>query len=341
MAVALLVILSGADLFTNGVEWVGEGFGLSEGAVGSVLAAIGTALPETVLPFIAILGGGGAGEAIGTGAILGAPFMLATLAMFVVGAALFVFARNGRRETSAHPSTGVVRQDLSFFLVMYGLAVIAGLVDVRPLDWGLAIVLLAGYVVYVRRHFMAPAEAEVEAEAHGAIEPLRLRSLGRRLLRRGPASGIPAVWESIGQTAVGLVFIVGGAKVFVVGMETAATAFRVPHLVFALLVAPVATELPETFNSALWLRRGKDTLAVGNVTGALVFQSTFPVTIGLLFTPWRLADDTFGLVAAFVALVAALIVYLTIRLRGRLVGWLLLGQGLLYAAYVAYVVISR
>lgn len=341
MAVALVVILTGAELFTNGVEWVGEALGLSEGAVGSVLAAIGTALPETVLPFIAILAGGGAGKEIGTGAILGAPFMLATLAMFVAGVALLVFARGGRRDTAAHPVTGVVRQDLSFFLVMYGLAVLAGLVDIRPLDWALVPVLLGGYVLYVRRHFRAPAEAEVEAEATGAIEQLRLRALLRWAVRRGPATGMPPAWQSVAQTLVGLAFIVGGARAFVAGMETAATAFHVPHLVFALLVAPVATELPETFNSALWLRRGKDTLAVGNVTGALVFQSTFPVTIGLLFTPWRLVDDRFGLVSAFVALAAGLVVYATIRLRGRLAAWLLLGQGALYAAYVAYVVVAR
>ena len=57
LVVSLLVILAGAELFTNGVEWVGEGFGLSEGAVGWVLAAVGTALPETILPIIAILRG--------------------------------------------------------------------------------------------------------------------------------------------------------------------------------------------------------------------------------------------------------------------------------------------
>src|SRR3989441_11197745 len=85
---ALVVILLGAELFTNGVEWVGENFGLSEGAVGSVLAAVGTALPETILPLVAILlGSHEVGKEIGVGAILGAPFMLGTLAMFVTGVA--------------------------------------------------------------------------------------------------------------------------------------------------------------------------------------------------------------------------------------------------------------
>ncbi len=73
-------------LFTNAIEHLGEKLNLSEGAVGSVLAAVGTALPETILPLVAIVGayvtGSNieAGQEIGIGAILGAPFMLGTLA---------------------------------------------------------------------------------------------------------------------------------------------------------------------------------------------------------------------------------------------------------------------
>jgi cation:H+ antiporter len=88
LILALVVILGAADLFTNGIEWIGERFGLSEGAVGSVLAAVGTALPETLLPLVAILLGRSGGEDIGIGAILGAPFMLSTLAMFVLAVAV-------------------------------------------------------------------------------------------------------------------------------------------------------------------------------------------------------------------------------------------------------------
>src|SRR4026207_2451504 len=87
---ALVVILLAAELFTNGIEWFGHKLNLAEGAVGSVLAAVGTALPETMIPLIAILLAGTradseSGHAIGVGAILGAPFMLSTLAMFVTG----------------------------------------------------------------------------------------------------------------------------------------------------------------------------------------------------------------------------------------------------------------
>src|SRR6476469_10498771 len=167
LVIALGVILAGAELFTNGVEWVGEGFGLSEGAVGSVLAAIGTALPETLLPIVAILSGHEAGDEIGIGAILGAPFMLTTLAMVVIGTAVLFYARGGRRSVDLDIDRRVIQQDLGYFLVMYALAMIAGLLHVRVFDVGLAIVLVVGYAYYVRRHFQAP---EGEAGAEDAAE---------------------------------------------------------------------------------------------------------------------------------------------------------------------------
>ena len=112
LVASLVVILAGAELFTNGIEWVGEGFGLSEGAVGSVLAAVGTALPETLLPIVAILSGHSAGDEIGIGAILGAPFMLTTLAMFVLGVTVVVMSRRGKRSSTLEHDPGVFVQDL-------------------------------------------------------------------------------------------------------------------------------------------------------------------------------------------------------------------------------------
>jgi cation:H+ antiporter len=333
---SLLVILGGAELFTNGVEWVGEGFGLSEGAVGSVLAAVGTALPETILPIIAIFSGHAAGEEIGIGAILGAPLMLTTLAMFVIAVAVFVYARRNGRSLELEGDRGVLRQDLGYFLAMYALAMVAGLIHVDALHWGLAIVLVVGYVFYVRRHFTAPGERELELEAQTEIKPLYLWSLLRRLRPGLPAwSADPRRWPSMTQVAVALVLIVGGARLFVLAVGVIADRLGVSHLVFALLVAPFATELPEKFNSVIWVRRRKDTLALGNMTGAMVFQSSFPVTVGLLLTPWHLAHE--ALVAAVIALAAGSVLYLTIRIRHRFTAPLLLLQGVFYAAYVTYV----
>jgi cation:H+ antiporter len=336
LAVSFVVILVGAELFTNGVEWIGEGFGLSEGAVGSVLAAVGTALPETLLPLVAILSGHGAGEDIGTGAILGAPFMLTTLAMVVIGIAVMVSARGGRRSLELDVDAAVMRQDLGYFLVMYSLAMVAGLWHAKWFDYSLAVVLVVGYGYYVRRHFQSPGERDAEEEVQNEIKALYLWTLLSRF-RRGLAAWTKdtSTAAPFVQVTLALGCIIGGARLFIWAVDIVGTRFHVPPLAFALLVAPVATELPEKFNSVLWVRRRKDTLALGNMTGAMVFQSSFPVTIGLVLTPWHLAHE--ALVAALIALAAGSVLWLQIRLRERLTGPLLLLQGIFYVGYVSYV----
>src|SRR3954466_11726909 len=339
LVLALGVILGGSELFTNGIEWIGEGYGLSEGAVGSVLAAVGTALPETVLPLIAILFGAEAGDQIGVGAILGSPFMLSTLAMCLLGASVLLYSRQGRRARRISVGSRVPILDLSVFLVLYSMAIVAGILHVKALNVALAIVLVVAYGFYVRRHFTRETRETRERSGEPEVEPEALKPLhlGRPRAARGP-DGAPPPWLAIVQAVVGLGVIVGGAKVFVSSVTSIADDLHVSHLAFALLVAPVATELPEVFNAAgIWSRAGKDTLAVGNITGALVFQSVFPVAIGLVLTPWHLTTDS--LIAAFVALGAAGFLLATLLVRGGLSARLLLAQGVLYVAYVTYVLV--
>jgi cation:H+ antiporter len=342
LVVALVAILFSAELFTNGVEWIGANLGLSEGAVGSVLAAVGTALPETLLPLVAIIVGRETGKEIGIGAILGAPFMLSTLAMFVVGIAVLILARGGRRSTDLMGDRRVLLQDLGYFLVMYALALVAGLFHPKWFKWLLAAALMVGYVFYVKRHFESPAKRVEEAEATGEVKPLYLRRWIRRLERKPVENPTPPpTWASITQTLMALVGIIGGARVFVLGIDRIATTFQVPPLALALLIAPIATELPEKFNSVIWVRRRKDTLALGNLTGAMVFQSSFPVMIGLLLTPWRFSgpENVDSLVAALVALAAGSVLWLTVKVRGRLGARLLLAQGAFFAGYVVFVLV--
>ncbi|MEA2554746.1 MAG: cation:H+ antiporter [Actinomycetota bacterium] len=336
LALSLAVILAGAELFTNGIEWIGERFGLSEGAVGSVLAAVGTALPETILPLVAIISGHASGDEIGTGAILGAPFMLTTLAMVVIAVTVLITGRGGRRPLDLEIDKGVIRQDLGYFLVMYALAVIAGLLHIKIVDYAFAGVLVVGYGYYVRRHFAAPGEDAGETEAGGEIKELYLwRWLGFVRKDQGSWTTDASAAMPFVQVAIALGLIVGGAELFIGGVSMVADAFGVSPLAFSLLVAPLATELPEKFNSVLWVRRRKDTLAMGNMTGAMVFQSSFPVSIGLVLTPWELTGT--ALVAACTALVAGGVLWLTLRIRGRLSARLLLLQGVFYVGYVGYV----
>ncbi len=126
--------------------------------------------------------------------------------------------------------------------------------------------------------------------------------------------GLPAV---LGQVLLALVLILVGAYVFVEATQRMALVGGIPPLVFALVVAPVATELPEKLNSVIWMRRGKDTLALGNISGAMVFQATVPVWLGILLTEWHFGAELAGraaLVSAAIALGSALVFFIALRL---------------------------
>ncbi len=320
LLIALAVILASAELFTNGVEWFGRRYELGEGAVGSVLAAVGTALPETLVPIIAIvLTGGAASRDIGVGAILGAPFMLSSLAMVVTGAAVVIFAWRGRRSTDVTVNEKVTRRDLSHFLIAYGLAMAAGLIRLRPLHWALAAALLVFYAYYVWETMHS------EGDLGEDLKPL--------YFHRHPV--MPHRYRIFLQIGIAILGIVLGAEVFVHAVATLSESLGAAPLVVSLLITPIATELPEKFNSVLWIRQRKDTLALGNITGAMVFQSTFPVSVGLLFTGWALTAT--GLVSGVLALISGLVFYLTLRVRHRLTWWSLGGAGSMYFVYLVYV----
>ena len=289
---SFFIILAGAELFTNGIEWFGRKLGLAEGAVGSVLAAVGTALPETMIPIIAILFAGQEhSDEIGVGAILGAPFMLATLAMFVTGLAVVIQARHRPAGDVMPVDTKVLGADMRTFVITYGLAIAAAVVLPSEPTWPkllVAIGLLLIYAWYVKGHF----EADPSVDA-GDLAPLRFHLFDRR--RTVAAAGAPRLRVVNFQVLFALGLIVLGAVEFVDAVGHLARSVGVSEVLLALVVAPIATELPEKFNSIIWIRQGKDTLAMGNITGAMVFQSAIPVSVALIFAPekWVAAEGSY------------------------------------------------
>jgi cation:H+ antiporter len=336
LAIAFLVILLGAELFTNGIEWFGRKLELAEGAVGSVLAAVGTALPETMIPLIAILFTGSEGSSeVGIGAILGAPFMLATLAMFVTGVAVLLVARRRPEGDTMLVDTAVLAHDMRFFVVAYLVAILVAFVPVGVVwpRWLAAAGLLVIYGFYVREHLGADGEG-----GDPDLAPLRLHQLDRG----GPAHPEPPRLRIVTiQVVAALVLIVVGAYAFVGSVESIARSLGVDQALLALVIAPIATELPEKFNSVIWVRQRKDTLAMGNITGAMVFQSAIPTVIALVFAAdhWAVTGDSLlAFASAGIAFLSAGAVFVPMARTGRLRGRGLLVGGLFYVLYVGLVV---
>ncbi|HEY2705631.1 MAG TPA: sodium:calcium antiporter [Candidatus Dormibacteraeota bacterium] len=309
----LLLIVVAAELFTNAVEWAGFRLGLAAGATGSLLAALGTALPETTVPLVAIIRGGADADAVAVGAIVGAPFLLLTLGVAITGAA--VAAR--RRDPHLHPDMGQLRRDLGTFLAGFGVLLIA-----IALPHGVRIALAVGLVLLYARHVRATLSGSDPATEQP--EALHIR-------RRSECPSGPAIAVQLG---IAVAMLIAGAELFVRAVEQTGHAFHISPLLLAVVVVPVATELPEMFNSVLWVRSGDDGLAAGNVLGATAFQACLPGALGLAFTDWT--PGPLGLVNGILTLLAGLYT-LGLLHDGRTRGSLLMLSALPWAGYLVLV----
>ena len=325
LLVNLFIILLSAEGFTNSIEVFGRKFNMSQAVVGSILAAVGTALPETILPAVAIfLGAKETAHEIGVGAILGAPFMLSTLAFFLVGLTALITFLKKKRKFVINVETKTLKRDLTFFLLMFSSSVFLPLLFGRTFDVIIAIALVFGYFFYV---FMT---VRGESKKVGHCEPLLLLKLKMKL---GFKKNLKeSKYLIILQIIISLIIMVVGSKGFVNNLEVISKGYGMNPLLFALIFAPIATELPEKFNSITWTFKGKDALAMGNITGAMVFQATFPVSVGLLFTDWKLTP--MAMFSAVIAITSALVVLTELTFRKKVSPYSILFGGILYIIYI-------
>lgn len=319
LILSLGMILFAAKIFTNGVEWLGVRLKLTEGAVGSILAAVGTAMPESLIPLIAFLFGKGLEQQhIGIGAIIGAPFMLSTLAFFISGLVVVLEARQRLDFPFLIVDERVVRRDLAFFFVGYSLGIGAAFINNELLENLIAVFLLAWYCFYVWLTLRIGHTTGHDSELH----PLYFSSSRRN----------PRLLLIIIQVLFALLVLIAGADLFVDNVEAIAKMIGIPSFILSLIIAPIATELPEKFNSIIWLTQKKDTLAIGNITGAMVFQSVVLPSIGILFTDWHFVFGS--LVPVLLTYVSAGLVFLSLATLKKLNAYALLTGGLFYVIFL-------
>jgi cation:H+ antiporter len=327
LAISFAVILAGALLFTNAVEWIGHRLQLGEGAVGSILAAVGTAMPETLISIVALLGTKEGGDDVAIGAIVGAPFLLATLAMGLVGLFAYLYREKREQGMSLRVHRPTLERDLLFFLGFFALAL--------ALSWGappalripVGVLCLLAYPLYIAQTLRGAGPVQDE----DTLEPLIFeRRQGRRT--------DPALALCVIQLLVGLGAMVGGAHLFVEELLKIAKSLGVEAVVLALILAPLATELPEKVNSFFWVREGKDSLALGNISGAMVFQSMIPVGIGLLFTDWELSGN--AALSIGLGLAGGLLAYATLHRGNRYTLPAVITWFALYASFIVVVAVG-
>jgi cation:H+ antiporter len=320
---AAVAIYVACEYFVNGVEWVGRKLAVSQHATGSILAAFGTALPESAVTLVAVAFGATAAQKdIGVGAALGGPLVLATIAYATVGITLLACRQKLPHSAAVRDEFQHLSRDQGWFLVIFLVKVGLGLVVFAWKPW-LGVFFLLAYAAYFWKEMSGGPGFD-----EGAPEPLKL----------APRHAVPPTWAALAQTLAALVLIFAASRFFVVQLDVLGPQLGLRPQLVALLFSPVATELPETLNAVIWVRQGKHRLALANISGAMMIQATVPSALGIFFTPW-LFDESL-IVAAGITL-AAILVMFTVFHRGITSRLLLASMALLYAVFMAWVIMRQ
>ena len=134
-----------------------------------------------------------------------------------------------------------------------------------------------------------------------------------------------------------LVVVALAAQLFVHQLESVGELFGLSPVLAALLLSPVATEMPELMNVLIWVRQGKNRLALANISGAMMIQGTIPKAFCLLFTPWLL--DGVMMASSLVTLLAVGLLWWGFR-KGAMTAWRLALVGLLYLGFFGWLLVS-
>jgi len=315
LLLAIIVIYYSCELFVNGIEWIGLKFNIAQSAIGTVLAAFGTALPESVVTFVAVAFNGTSEQKdIGVGAAMGGPLVLGTIAYAVAGLCIIIFRK--KRELGAEidiDSTKLCNDQLWFlsifiFKVLLGLLVFNG----KSLT---ALFFLVAYAFYFYKEMRVECTLMPEE-----LEPLKFQ----------PHQAAPATSWIIAQTLFSLILISASSNLFVKNLEIISSLWHVPPHVASLLLSPLATELPEILNAVIWVRQGKETLALGNISGSMMIQATVPSALGIYFTPWLF--DKYLLMAGGLTLISIIYLLVTLK-RNKLSPHRLVYAGLFYLIF--------
>lgn len=335
-AILILILLSfiigACVLFTNSIEYCGKKYGLGDSAIGGVLAAIGTALPETIVPIVAIVGAIfsnnniSVGEDVALGAVLGSPFLLSTIAFFVTGLSVIVCSTLKKRECKLCSNPIVLIRDLKYFFISYSVAVSCSFIPSKIIKAIIALLLITYYCFYVKRTLRKDFGIDCESEDINEL------IFSKKICKNNDCNYI----FMFGQIIFSLTLLILSAHFFVKEIIYFSNVLHIHPIVMSLLLAPIATELPECFNSVIWTGQSKDTLSISNITGALVFQSCIPAAIGILFTPWKF--DKPALISVMLVYVSLILVYITsIKNKGQITPYNLIFCGIFYAIYIFYV----
>jgi cation:H+ antiporter len=296
----LCLLVLGGELLVYGASKIAIIFGVKPIVIGLTVVAFGTSMPEAFVSALSTMSGK---NDIAIANVVGSNIFnfLFILGLAAVVKPLKVERQSVRREVPFIIATSV----LAWFLCVDG--------EMGRLDGMILLILFAVFL------FVCVKSAISEDSDDN---PSKVR--GNR-------------FKQIALVLSSLVILVVGAKLLLSGSVSIARHLGVSELLIGLTIIAAGTSLPELATSVMASIRGKDDIAVGNVTGSNIFNIGFILGISAIIHP--LSVSNLMLKRDIVVMIVVSLLALPILKSGfkvsRMEGCFLV---IAYVAYTAYLI---
>lgn len=319
LAVGLVLIIKGGDIFVDAAVAVARSLGVPEIIVGATVVSIGTTLPEIITSTASVVKGMAAGDAALTAgynslAVGNAVGSMMCNAGLILG--ITILARPPRAGKGFSPK-GLFLLATTALLAVFSLS--GGAISIAE-----GIVLLVLFVVFTGLNVY-------EASRPGTLSPALVGRDSGAAVRRG-IKGKDIAFFILGAAAIAF-----GAILLIDNAQSLCLEAGIPQQLIGITVVAVGTSLPELATALTSLKKGASDIGLGNVIGANVINATLILGLITCITGSALEIDA---ITKNVAVWVSLAITAALVLPSLLTGKTYRAQGLimlaLYLGFILY-----
>jgi len=270
-------LIFGADFIVNQSERIALRFNISEFVIGSTLIALGTSLPEMATSIAASLEGK---PEIAIANAVGSNILNITLVLAVI----FIITKRfiPERDFFAKDSIWALMPILMFLLMA-----IDGVIN--TFDAVLLIILMIAYLLFLIQDSKGLGTDNLEEDSKEPFSWLR----------------------SIALLSLGFMFVITGAHFAVDSASSIAKSFGVSEWIIGVILISFGTSLPELVVSVSAALKGKVEMAIGNIIGSNLANTTMVIGGAALVGDLHINLDKYVFDLALMTAATIMLIYIT------------------------------
>lgn len=281
--ISMALLIWGANLLVRESEQIAIKFHISEFIIGATLIALGTSLPEMAASIAASADGR---PQIAIGNVIGSNILNITL---ILGIIFLVSSKiNPDRDFFAKDSAWAIIPVFVFILMIFD-----GVIS--RFDATLLLLLMSAYIMFLLREARGLITAELE-EVHERLEE-----------EKRP---IFSWLKSLLLIPFGLVLIIGGASFAIDSASDIAKDFGISEWIIGIMMISLGTSLPELVVSISASFKGKVDMAIGNIIGSNMANTTVVLGTAALTNPMQIDTSAFLFDIATMLVATLMLVFL-------------------------------